>query len=96
MRVRYTRRARNDLHEIDTYLRERSPHGARSVLAAIGRAVALIAEAPRRGQMTDAPEVRRLAVVRYRYAVYFRVRDEEVHIVHIRHTARQLPTLDDL
>ena len=91
MRVRYTPRARDDLREIYAFLYARSPRGASNVRAAIREAVARLGREPRRGQETDWPSVRRLPVVRYRYAIYFRVRDGEVHIVHIRHTSRQSP-----
>ena len=96
MRVRYTPRARADLHEIYRYLYARSPRGALNVRSAIRNAAASLGPDPRRGQETDAADVRRLPVVRYRYAVYFRVRGDEVQIVHIRHTSRQQPRADQL
>ena len=88
MRVRYTTRARADLQEIYAYLHSRSPRGALNVRTAIRNAAASLGQDPRRGQDTDAPDVRRLPVVRYNYAIYFRVRGGDVQIVHIRHTSR--------
>jgi toxin ParE1/3/4 len=94
MRVRYTPRARADLQTIYSYLYERSPRGAQNVRAAIRKSAQSLGRDPNRGQRTDKPDVKRIPVVRYRYAIYFRVRDDEVQIVHIRHTSRQLPSPD--
>ena len=96
MKVRYTARARADLREIYAYLYERSPRGALNVRSSIRNAVASLGQEPRRGQPTDLPDVRRVPVVRYRHAIYFRVRDDEAQIVHIRHTSRRLPTGSEL
>jgi toxin ParE1/3/4 len=96
MRVRYTPRARADLREIFAYLYDRSPQGAKNVRAAIRIAADLLGKDPGRGQTTSRLEVRRIPVVRYRYAIYFRVRGEDVQIVHIRHTSRLQPGSDEL
>ena len=90
MRVRYTLRARADLREIFAYLYELSPRGA------IKNTVAQIGHERRRGQATDKADVRRVPVVRYPYAVYFRVSGDEAHIVHIRHTSRRVPKVGEL
>lgn len=96
MKVRYTPRARADLHEIYSYLYTSSPRGALNVRSTIRNAAASLGQDPRRGHDTDAAEVRRLPVVRYNYAIYFRVRGGEVQIVHVRHTSRQLPRAGQL
>ena len=96
MRVRYTPRARADLREIFAYLYELSPRGALNVRGAIKNTVAQIGHERRRGQATDKADVRRVPVVRYPYAVYFRVSGDEAHIVHIRHTSRRVPKVGEL
>ncbi len=96
MTVHYTPRALADLESIFTYLDTHSPGGVRNVLARIRKALAALDREPRRGQATDRADVRRLPVVRYRYAVYFRARGADVEIIHIRHTSRRLPEAGEL
>lgn len=95
MRVRYTQRALDDLKRIYAHIFRRSPPGAANVRMAIRRSAASLAHA-RRGQATDRADVFRLPVVSYRYAIYFRVRADDVEIAHIRHTSRQEPADDEL
>ena len=55
MKVRYTPRARGDIDAIFQYLDERSPSGARNVVAAIYAGVQFIAENPEAAQRTEQP-----------------------------------------
>jgi toxin ParE1/3/4 len=89
MRVRYTPEAFSDRERIVEYLKERSESGARNVAASIREAVAQLAHQPDSGYRTDNPEVRVLFVVRYPYKIFYRVRDDAVEILHIRHTSRR-------
>ena len=89
MRVRYTPEAFADRERIFEYLRERSPSGARRVLARIRGAVRLLGEQPYSGYQSNDPEVRVKFVVRYPYKIFYRVRNDVVEIVHIRHTSRR-------
>jgi toxin ParE1/3/4 len=75
-------------------LRERSPGGARNVAASISEAVARLGDQQYNGYRTDNPEVRVMFVVRYPYKIFYRVRDEVVEILHIRHTSRRAWTGD--
>ena len=89
MRVRYSARAFTDREQIFDYLRQRSPGGARNVMAKIREAAAQLGENPHSGYATDDPEVRVKFVVRYPYKIFYRLRGDAVEILHIRHTARQ-------
>ena len=89
MRIRYTPEAFSDRERILGYLRERSPGGARNVAASIREAVAQLADQPHGGYRTDNPEVRVTFVVRYPYKIFYRMRDDAVEILHIRHTSRR-------
>jgi toxin ParE1/3/4 len=89
MKVRYTPEAFSDRERIFEYLHERSPAGARNVLASVRNAVQLLTEHPYSGYKTDDPDVRVRFIVRYPYKIFYRVRDDAVEIVHIRHTARR-------
>ena len=89
MRVRYTPRAFADREQIFDYLRQRTPSGARRVLASIREAVAQLGDQPRSAYATDDPSVRVKFIVRYPYKIFYRVREDAVEILHIRHTARR-------
>ena len=89
MRVRYAPEAFADRERIFEYLRERSPSGARNVMASIRDAVKLLRDQPYSGYKTDDPDVRVRFIIRYPYKIFYRVRANVVEIVHIRHTSRR-------
>lgn len=90
MRVRYTPRSRRDLEAIYAFIDQQSPAAARSVKRAIQHAVEILAEFPHIGTVIDrAPEFRGVNAGRYPYRVYYRIRGDEVWIVHVRDTRRQ-------
>jgi toxin ParE1/3/4 len=89
MRVRFTPEAFADRERIFEYLRERSPSGARNVMASIRDAVNLLSEQPHSGYVTNDRAVRVRFVIRHPYKIFYRVRGEVVEIVHIRHTSRR-------
>jgi plasmid stabilization system protein ParE len=88
MKVRYSRRAQNDLAKILNYLDERSPRGAEKVKLAIKRVIDAIGETPHLGHPAGRGSVRVLPVGRYPYLVYWTIEANEVWLVHIRHGAR--------
>jgi toxin ParE1/3/4 len=89
MKVRFSPEAFADREQIFEYLYERSPNGARNVLASIRAAVAQLADQPYSGYQTDDPDVRVKFVIRYPYKIFYRIREDEVEIAHIRHTSRR-------
>ena len=91
MKVRYTPQAQTDLDAIFSYLDQRSPDAAQTVKDLIERRIAALAQFPLMAPATDEPDVNELSIVRYPYKVYYEVgRDDEVWILHIRHTSRKL------
>jgi addiction module RelE/StbE family toxin len=90
MKVRYTPRARRDLQDIYSYIEPRNAGAARSVEAVIRHTAETLAEFPYIGVQTDrAPQFRGIKAGRYPYRIYYRIEDDEIWIVHIRHMARQ-------
>jgi toxin ParE1/3/4 len=90
MKVRYTPRARADVEAIFSYLDSRNPTAAVRVKREIEHSVAALALSPYLGVALDrSPEFRALRMRRYPYYVYYRIRGNEVWIVHIRHTSRR-------
>ena len=90
MRVRYTPRSRRDIEAIYTLIDQQSPSAARAVKRAIQHAVELLADFPNIGTATDrSPEFRGVRAGRYPYRIYYRVRGDEVWIVHVRDMRRR-------
>jgi toxin ParE1/3/4 len=90
MRVRLTASANADLESIALYLSFRYPAIAPRVEQRIRTVIAHIADwpesAPRVIRRTD---IRSMPVRPYPYRIYFRIRDDVIEIVRIRHTAQR-------
>jgi toxin ParE1/3/4 len=89
MKVRYSPRAFADREAIFAYLDRRSPQGARNVKRAIVNAIRILGSHPRMAPLTDEPGVHELIVPRRPYKIYYRIKGEEVWIVHIRDARRR-------
>jgi plasmid stabilization system protein ParE len=70
MRVRYTRQALADLHDIGAYIRERNPSAAVTVETAIRSAIDLLVDFPKLGRDRPELESRSLGIPRYPYTAY--------------------------
>jgi plasmid stabilization system protein ParE len=90
MKLRFTRRATQDLSDIAAYIRERDPRAALRVRAAILESLRNVAHFPRIGRRQAVEGVRKLVTRRYPYVVYYTVDEsaEEVAIIAILHAAR--------
>lgn len=95
MRIRYLKRATDDLIAIADYVREKSPLGAISIEKNIRSSVARLATFPGSGHATDDPSIRILTVGRYPYLVFYEVRLDAVVIHHIRDARRKPIDPDD-
>lgn len=82
MRVRYTLRARADLHEIRKYLQRRQLAVAQRLISAIERQVAWLSDFPYMAPATDEPGVRELTLARYSYKIYYEVADGSAYPPH--------------
>jgi toxin ParE1/3/4 len=90
VKIRYTRRAIAQLDSIYSYIEADNPRAAKAVKARIQRAIGRLAQFPYSSRATDRLGVRVLPIVRYPYLVFYSVDDaaQEVHILRIRHSAR--------
>jgi toxin ParE1/3/4 len=89
MRVLYTPLARADREAIFQYLNARSPAGASRVMAAIVAATEQLAGHPLSGSETEYAGIRAKLAGRYPYKIYYRLRNDIVELIHIRHTSRR-------
>jgi toxin ParE1/3/4 len=88
MRIRYSPQARSDLQEIFHYLNERSASGAENVMRAVYAGIQFLAENPHASQETDLDEIRVKVVRRYSYKIFYRLDQDTIDLIHIRHSAR--------
>lgn len=89
MRLRLTRPAADQLDSLLTYIAQRNPHGARRVQKRLQALMDLLLHHPFVGSMTARGGVRRVVARPYPYAITYRVVDDEILVLGIRHTARQ-------
>jgi toxin ParE1/3/4 len=60
------------------------------VVRAIYAGVQFIAEYPEGSVQTNDPSVRVKIVRRYRYKIFYRIIDDTIEILHVRHTSRRV------
>lgn len=89
MRIELSVRARRDRAAIFDYISEHSPQGARRVIQAIQLTLGALSILPESGRATDLVGTRSIPVKGYPYRVFYRLRGEQIVILHIRHTSRR-------
>jgi plasmid stabilization system protein ParE len=89
MNVVYAPRALRDLHDIAAYFNERSPAAAARVLGAIKSSLDTLNFFPQIGLVVDNADHRRVPVLRYPYVIFYPIANENLLILHIRHTSRR-------
>jgi toxin ParE1/3/4 len=90
MKLRFTRRAIQDLSVIADFIRERNPEAALRVRNAIIESLQALALFPFIGRQQNTIGVRKLVTRRYPYLVYYTVDEasEEIVIITVQHPAR--------
>lgn len=91
MRVRWLRKALENLDAEASYIGKDDPAAARLVVSRIMTAVSRLSRQPRLGRPGRVPGTRELVVPRTRYLVPYRVRGNVVEILRVFHVSRRLP-----
>ncbi|WP_170153405.1 type II toxin-antitoxin system RelE/ParE family toxin [Roseiarcus fermentans] len=89
MIVRFTERAESDLSAILAHLVAASPVGARNVAASLREALQVVADHPLGGKRTSRRMLFVKIVPRYPCKMFYRVGEDAVEIVPIRHASRR-------
>ena len=90
MKVEYTNRATGDLRKLAADSVQFGKAVAIAVDARIRKIIAHIAEYPSAAQrVAERPGVHVVPLVRYPYKIFYRVLDDRVRILHVRHTSRR-------
>lgn len=95
-RLRYDQRAISDLDGIYDYIAEHDIAAAARVVARIKALSEQLPERPLLGRKTDMPDIRIRSVVRFPYVIFYTITTDEIAILHVRHTARQVLMPDDI
>ncbi len=91
MRVRWLRKALQNLDDEAAYIAAEDPKAARAVVDHVQAAVASLAEQPALGRPGRVPGTRELIVLQTHYVVPYRVRGEVIEILRVFHTSRRTP-----
>lgn len=91
MKLRFTRRAAQDLTDIADYIRKQNPQAALRVRAAILESLQNLVLFPQIGRQQKVEDVRKLVTRRYPYLVYYTTDKsaQEIIIITIQHPARE-------
>jgi toxin ParE1/3/4 len=89
VRLRYQKRALQQIDQALGYIEARSPDGAARVEARLRAILTLIERQSFVGRKTSIPGVRRIVLTPYPYLIDYHVGDDEVVIQRFRHTDRK-------
>jgi len=91
MRVRWTLAAADDLEAISDYLARHLPAFANSTIQELYQAILTLRSIPNRGRPGREEGTRELVLPRLPYIVVYRVKENDVEILHIYHGAQHRP-----
>jgi addiction module RelE/StbE family toxin len=95
MKIAYTEAALADLDEIFEYLEYHYPTLVEPVQERIQTTLARLQQWPKSARKVDQrTDVRVVPLIRYPYLVFYRITDDAIEIVHIRHASRR-PWVED-
>lgn len=91
MRVRWLRRALQNLDAEAAYIAQDSPKSAAGFVRHLPESADLLAAHLQMGRPGRVPGTRELVITRFPYILPYRVRNETVEILRVFHTARKWP-----
>lgn len=89
MRIRWSAAAAGDLEEIFGYLARELPHYRQSTMRRIYERIRSLKTFPTRGRPGRVPGSRELLLLPLAYIVVYRVTDDRIEILRIRHAAQK-------
>lgn len=90
MKVEYSNRALADLRKVSAGSREFGQAVALAVEARVRMVIARVAAYPTSAQrVADRPGVHVVPLIRYPYKIFYRIIEDRVRILHIRHSLRR-------
>lgn len=89
MKLRYLRKALQDISEIHAFTAQHDARAARAVAARIKAGIDRLQRHPFSAREGRRPGTRELVITRYPYVVIYRIHDPFVEILRVYHTRRQ-------
>lgn len=91
MKLVWTEPARQDLRDIFSYIAEENPHAAKRLLAEIKERTVLLQDRPELGRAGRVNGTRELVLTGTQYVLPYRVKEQEIQILAVFHSARLWP-----
>lgn len=97
MKILYTPKAQAGLDGIVEHFKLLNPYALTNIHSEIINTIALICQFPRAGRMQKPKAVRKIAVRKYKYLIYYTYDEtqQQISILSIRHGARRRPYSDN-
>ena len=89
MRLRFQKRALEQIERALIYVADQSPQGAARIEGRMTAMLALVQLLPRTGSRTRIPNVRRVFLTPYPYLIDYFVGEDEIVVQRFRHTSRR-------
>jgi toxin ParE1/3/4 len=90
MRIEYSKRALQDLRKIAAEARAYGPEVAEAVEERLRYLIDHIRREPDGApRLDERPDVRVIPLVKYPYKIFYRITENAVRILHVRHTFRR-------
>lgn len=93
-RIIITPQAQRDLDGHFEYIFQRNPQGAQNVYNAIIGRIRKLSDFPLVSRQGEIPGTREAFTSKYTYRVVFEIIEQEIYILHIKHTSQQWPPID--
>jgi toxin ParE1/3/4 len=91
MRLRWLRKALDNLDREAAHIAQDSPKSAAEFVAHLRASAMMLVEHPEMGRAGRVPGTRELVVTRFPYILPYRVRNDAIEILRVFHTARKWP-----
>jgi len=91
VKIVWTEPARQDLRDTFEYVAEDNSKAARLLLAEIKERVCVLVNQPQLGRVGRVEGTRELVLTGTNYILPYRVKDQQIQILAVFHTARQWP-----
>jgi len=91
MRVRWLRKAIQNLNAEAEYIAQENPTAAAEMFEYVKAKVESLGDFPASGRPGRVPGTRELVIDRYPYLVPYRVAGDELHVLRVFHTRRKPP-----
>ena len=91
MRLRWTPTALRNLSEIHTYIADNSEIAAARIMQLLQTQAESLADFPGKGRPGRIPRTRELITVGLPYIIAYRISDQNIEIIAVRHSSRKWP-----